>query len=117
MLPFVAMAQSTPRHIDFTQPLLALDGKTALSDGSGKDAHAITLGDVCVNALETPTQQDQQMTGEQKFKLDELARRIYGQKDISLTVEDISTIKERVGKAYGPLIVGQVWRLLDPATK
>jgi hypothetical protein len=77
----------------------------------------MTLGDAALMALETALEEDRQSTGADKFKLDDLARKIFGKKDVILPVEDIATIKTRIGKAYGPMIVGAAWRVLDPATE
>jgi len=32
-----------------------------------------------------------------------------------MTAEELATIKERIGKAYGPIVVGPAWKMLDPA--
>jgi hypothetical protein len=107
-------AQDKPRHINFTEALTGLDGKPIVQ-GDPKKAEPITLGDIAVASLENSLEEDRQMSGDAKFKLDTLARKIYKMKDAILTVEDISTIKQRIGKAYPPVIVGAAWRLLDPA--
>lgn len=105
-----------PRHIDFTQALMGIDGKK-LVRGDAKQPETITLGDIAVQALETPLEEDKQMQGDAKFKLDLLARRIYRNADVVLSVEDTALLKQRIGKAYGPMVVGAAWRLLDPAEK
>jgi len=107
-------AQDKPRHINFTEALTGLDGKPIVQ-GDPKKAEPSTLGDIAVASLENSLEEDRQMSGDAKFKLDTLARKIYKMKDAILTVEDISTIKQRIGKAYPPVIVGAAWRLLDPA--
>ncbi|HEX4039029.1 MAG TPA: hypothetical protein VHX37_13295 [Acidobacteriaceae bacterium] len=104
------------KGIDFTQQLTTLAG-TPLPSSPEKGASALTLGDVCVNALETPLEADRGVSGEAKFKLDSLARKIYGKKDVLLTVDESALLKQRIGQAYGPLVVGQAWRMLDPAEK
>jgi hypothetical protein len=113
---FAQSEKPEPRHFDFTTVLTGIDGKP-IQNGDVKPPVPMTLGDVVVGALEMQTADDQHSTGEAKFKLDELARRIYGNKDVVLSVEDLATIKARIGKAYGPLIVGASWRLIDPAQK
>jgi hypothetical protein len=109
---------AAPRHIDFTQALKGVDGQTISSGkaaADGKTPVPMTLGDAALMSLETALEEDKQSTGADKFKLDDLARRIYGKKDVVLPIEDVATIKTRIGKAYGPMIVGAAWRLLDPA--
>lgn len=111
----LVFAQDKPRHIDFTQALSGIDGKP-LQDGDAKNPHSITLSEIAIQALETPLDSDKDMQGSAKFKLDQLARKVYRNPDVVLTVEDTALLKERIGKAYGPLVVGAAWRLLDPAT-
>ena len=112
----LAFGQAQPRHIDFTQTLNGLGGKP-LMDPTVKPPIPMTLGDVAVIALEAQTADDQRTPGAEKFKLDRLAQRIYENKDVVLSVEEMATIKDRIGKTYGPLVVGAAWRILDPAQK
>jgi hypothetical protein len=102
-----------PRHINFTQAIVGLDGKPVQA-GEGKTSTPFTLSDASVNALLASLPEDGKLSGVDKYNYAELARKIYQNKDVILTVEEIATIKDRIGKAYGPLIVGSAWRLLDP---
>ena len=112
----MAFAQvQQPVVTDFTSILTGLDGKPLMT-GDTKAPTGLTLGDVCVQALETPLEEDKQMDGSKKFALDQLARKIYHNKAATLSLEDLTLLKQRVGKAYGPLVVGAAWRLLDPST-
>lgn len=107
------VAQS--KGIDFTVKLVNIDGKP-FTNGDAKPAADLTLKDACVLALESSTDDDRQATGADKFKRDELARKIYHDaKNAILTVDELALIKDRVGKIYGAAVVGAVWRLLDPA--
>ena len=105
-----------PKTFDFTQALLGLDGK-AIQRGEPGKLVSMTLGDAAVEALETITEDDRGLSGAKKFERDQLARKVYGQKTVVLSVEELALIKERVGKVYGPLVVGSVWRLLDQSIK
>lgn len=104
------------RHIDFTQVLSGVDGKP-LQSPDAKNTKGLTLGEAAMAALVAPLEEDKGMAGAEKFKLEELARKVYNSKAAHLTVEDIALIKTRIGKAYGPLVVGPAWRLLDPEVK
>jgi hypothetical protein len=100
--------------IDFTKQLTDLKGSPLL----GADKTPMTLGEVAATALETSMEQDRQVPADQKVKQDLLARNIYRCKSCSLSVEDIALIKARINMMYGPLIVGQAFKILDPpATK
>ena len=112
----MAFTQTAPRHIDFTQVLTGLDSRPILNTDA-KPPAAFTLGDVAVNALENQIDEDRNLAGSVKFDRDQLARKIYHAKAAILTAEEIALIKERIGKLYGPLIVGAAWPLIDPAMK
>jgi hypothetical protein len=111
------LAAEAPRTIDFTQVLIAVDGKPIQEPTApGKEAPPpLTLGDVAVVALDAALEEDRTASGEAKFLRDQIARKIYKKKSVILTVEEITTIKTRIGKAYPAGIVGAAWRLLDPA--
>lgn len=100
--------------IDFNQPLVGLDGKPILT-GDAKAPIVLTLGEASVTALENTLEEDKTATGAEKFKRDELARKVYKKSDVVLTAEEIALIKDRIGKSYGALVVGAAWRILDPA--
>jgi hypothetical protein len=107
-------APEKPRHFDFTQTLTGFDGKPIIN-GDAKNGSSLTLGEACINALEATLQSDAQTTGADKFKLDQLARKIYRSTDVVLSIEEIALLKERIGKVYSPVVVGAAWRVLDPS--
>ena len=107
----LTLAGQEARKVDFTQVLMGIDGKPL----NGDVKPALTLGDIAVTALHSTIEEDKTMSGLDKFKMDELARKIYKSKAATLSVEDLATIKTRIGKVYGPLVIGPSWRLLDPS--
>lgn len=114
-LSLVLKAAETPA-IDFTQSLLTLDGKPAKAS-TEKDAPALTLSDVAVNSLEATVESDRGLSGEKKFAMDALARKLYKNSHCVLSVEDLALLKSRIGIVYGPMVVGDAYRLLDPSVK
>lgn len=111
--------------INFTAQLTAYNGEAITQPKNdpttcGKDDACLqarlplTLGDVAVNALLAPTEDDRNLAGTKKLERDRLARRIYGNPKAALSAEDVSLIKERIGKVYPASIVGASWPLLDP---
>lgn len=93
--------------IDFTSILLDFD------DQPIKDGDAIvTLGKVARNAL-IATYPDERGEGDEKLKRFLLAAKCSGP-GVTLTAEETALAKKLVGKAYGPLVVGRAWALLDP---
>lgn len=109
--------------IDWTQELHDIEGEAIRDtkiegnrvvvrlDEEGLDV-ALTLGRACINALLTELQNENQ-TGAQKFDRFKLAMQIANEPKKDVTAEDISLIKERVGKNYVAYVVGIVWTMLE----
>jgi hypothetical protein len=100
--------------IDFATSLLDLDGQP-LQDGE----EAVTLRKIAVNALLATLIVDghtpENLSGEAKIRNALLAEAIHTAKSaIDLKAEDVVLLKERVGRAYQPLLVMRAWALLDP---
>lgn len=98
--------------IDFDQTFLTLDG-VKITDVSDKGEISLTLGRVVANALLAITEEEARLSGEEKVKRYELAKRVLSG-TASLKAEEIAEIKKIVGVHYTPLIVGQAWKMLDP---
>ena len=99
--------------LDVTQTLASLTGEP-LTDDKGKP---LTLRDVCATALVSPYPDEQHLAGTEKVKRWELATRIVKQDKVELAAEDVARLKELVGKAWGVVVVGPAWELLDPQPK
>jgi len=94
----------TDLTIKFTDQL----GK-ALVDADGD----VTLAKVITTALLSPMEDDKTISGQEKADLFNLwFDKIKDNKEADLTSEDKVLIKERVGKAYAQIIVGQVFKIL-----
>lgn len=111
------LAASPAMAIDFTQPIKAQDGTVPKSDSGSVP----TLGKICEDALIAsykdeidPTTGKEIITPEEKYRRWKLAQKLHGD-NVKLSPEDLALIKKLVGKAYGPLIVGQAWTMLDPS--
>lgn len=99
--------------IDFASPIKTVNGEEMRKE----DKNILTLNDVVQNALLASYPDEQNLAGDEKVKRWSLAMKIDRQrKDPTLTADEIALIKKLVGKAYGPLIVGQAWTMLDPAS-
>ena len=131
LLSTSALAEDRKPAIDFTQPLVGVDGKILFQGGEdclpqaadkppllpGKTCSKsdLSLSDVSVGALETVLEHDRNEDPKKRFVRDQLARKVYKNSGVALTTEEISMIKDRVGRAYGPSIVGASWPMLDPS--
>jgi len=80
----------------------------------GKD---FTLAAACCTALLNQYQDEQNLAGTEKAKRYKLATKVVdgGEQDVSS--EDITELKKLIAKAFGPLVVGQAFDILDPEAK
>lgn len=95
-------------RIDITQELCGLDG-ALLKDGDD----TLTLRSIGINALVASLDDDQRLSGEDKFELWMLAKRLCEVDTPELKVEEVAKIKERIGKAYSQVVVGPAFTLLE----
>lgn len=114
MLAYAA-ALAPANALDFTQPILQLDG-SPIQGADGKPQPDYTLEKVAEQALLGRFQDESSALGDEMTKRYDLAQRIYNHKaDVTLSVEELSLVKRLIGKAFPPLIVGQAWHMLDPS--
>lgn len=97
--------------INFSAVVTNLDGQPMKQPAmQGTEPADATLAWVVAEALLRSTAEKD---GEGKYKLFALAMKVGAGGEIDLTPEDVSTIKLKVGEAYGPLIVGRAYDLLN----
>src|SRR5262245_23377648 len=95
--------------IDFSAVIKDLDG-SPVKQGE-KDA---TLGHVACTALLASYADEQNLPVEDKvrrFRLAEIAAK-GGEREVK--VEDVALIKQLIGKAFAPLIVGRAYDIIEP---
>jgi hypothetical protein len=126
-LPAGAAPAGERQGIDFTQVLAGANGEV-LTQGAkdckpgqlpGKDCplEPQTLGDVALVALLAMIDEDRNLDPRKKWERDQLARKVFGNRQAALSPEEIALIKDRIGKVYGPAQVGAAWPLLDPTLR
>lgn len=98
---------------DFKAPILNLDGSRISSVPGDDKSPALTLGKVCEDALIANIPGDTPNEAE-KARRFWLALKVHAG-DKELSADEVSLVKKVVGLAYGPLVVGRVIELLDPA--
>ena len=72
----------------------------------------LTLKDVCINAI-LLEEQDEKIEGKEKVRRYQLALKINEGGTLNFSVEDLTLLKEKVGKMYTILVAGQALPLLD----
>jgi len=107
--------------IDVTQQLRSIEGEplttsetTCPQCGQATEANPVTVRQVATGALMAQRRGEEETSGEEKVRYYALAVKIHDEDAPDLRAEDVALVKELVGKSYGPLVVGQVWALLDP---
>jgi hypothetical protein len=93
---------------DFSTVVKDLSGVT-VKDETGKD---LTIKHVCHSALFAMIKAED-ASGEEKYTRYRLAGKINGEGPADLRSEDVTKIKDLVGKAYGPLVVGFTYEFLE----
>jgi len=102
---------------NFEQPILDLWGKPVKTNPD-KPEDCLTLTTVVLNALLATYEDERTLTGKVKAERMQLALKINERpKETDITAEQMSMLKELIGKAYGPLIVGRAYELLEMEPK
>ena len=97
--------------IDLTQPIFDLEGSPIPKPDGSLPA---TLGFLAVTALQVQFDDEHKMSAEDKLSRFKIALRLSGQSSADLSVEEVAMIKSVIGKAFGIVIVGRAFALLDP---
>ena len=93
-----------------------LDG-TVMRIGDAEKGKSLTLADVAENALLSDYRDEQNLDGVEKLKRWTLAKKIEDTKSsVTLNADEIALIKKLVGKAYNPLVYGEMVQAIDPAS-
>ena len=95
--------------INLLTEIVNLDG-TVIPETDGKP---MTLRSVFCNALITQ-KQGETLPGIDKVNRYNLATQIFSSEEINLGVDDVKLLRDLVADGYIPLVVGQVWNILDP---
>lgn len=90
-------------------------------DAAGKSVlEDVTLAIVCIAALVSQLQGDENSSGVDKMSRTRLAEKIVEvmnqDAEVVMTVEDVADLKKRINlTGYAPVIVARAWRMLDAA--
>lgn len=93
----------------FGEPLLA-------PAGDDQQPTPMTLALVAQNALLGSLKGDENLDGSGKLTLYQLATKT-ADPNADYSVEEVSDIKKRIGRAYGPVVVGPAWAMIEAAGK
>ena len=94
--------------------MISTGQKNVLGNDIMTEGASLTLAKITINALVAQYEDERNLSGEEKVKRWQLAMLVRGnQEEVNLIVEDVALIKKLIAKAYGPLIVGQSWGMLE----
>ena len=99
--------------IDVTQVLKDYENKPIFRSETNERGRIVqskeklTLRWVISTAVNTSTQ-GKPMTAEQKNKAYQISLKVWKDKEVNLTVDDLAFIKKQVGEIYTPLVFGRV---------
>ena len=126
LIPLVA-APAFAEEIDFSQPVLGLDGKPAFQCAAKTPEceKPLLLGDLSAVALSrSPAAEPSRMgsplsvPADDKVRRGKLALKLYGAGKLDLAVEDISLVKASIGAVIdNSVLVARAWAMLDPVSK
>ena len=109
--------------IDVTQQLTELDD-TPMTTGRqicpacGQvigEPEPMTVRLAATKSLTASYRDERDLAGDRKVVRFHLALKITDEDEPDLKAEEVVLIKELVGKMYGPIVVGRMWAILDPA--
>jgi hypothetical protein len=93
--------------INFDSELKSIKGEV-LKNGEA----AFTLKDASIEAL-VAMSQDDRSDGTEKFKRYQLAVKVNAGGEIEITPEESAMLKDRIGRLYGPVVIGPAFVLLN----
>jgi len=98
---------------------LEADGVNEQRQPKFKETGPLTLRRAITDALTSNYQDEQKLEPAKKAERGWLAMKIYNHPEpaIDLDADDVTMIKNLIGKRYSPLIVALAWEVLDPASK
>jgi hypothetical protein len=99
--------------IDFNREIMTVFGKTIPKPNS--EEGNLKLSDVSIEALIAVYEDERNLSGKEKMKRYSLAQKILKSNGQICEIElgDANLIKDLIGKAYGPMIVGPAYEMLE----
>lgn len=96
--------------IKIKEPILDYEGKEIKQPPEDK---TLTFFDVFINSLNSQMNGEPPLPAETKNKIYQISKKIYASDEPNFTPDQLLLIKERVGKAYAPMVYGKVCEIID----
>lgn len=104
-------------QIDFNTPLIDVRDNTELTylDPKTKVEKVLTLGDAAAESLGAVFDDEaKELRSTEKLRRGLLIQQIFSRAKSEISIEEANTIRERIGRLYGPLVVVAAEMVLDP---
>jgi hypothetical protein len=113
----IAASAANAAEIDFSTVIRDLDGAPVkmCADETPACKAGATIGMIAAGALLAPDDPHSPQAPAEKVRCFTLALSVHKGGRIDVSAEDVVLIKGRIAAAYGPLIVGRAFEILDPA--
>jgi len=96
--------------IDLNVQLLDIEGQPLKGEGD----KIPTVGTAITQSLLSPLKGDEALDGAKKAEMFNIwFDKVKDKKEADFKAEEVVLIKERIGKAYHQLVVGQMFKILD----
>lgn len=95
-------------RVNFGAPILDLKGKPVNEDGK-----PLTLGSIACQAILMNYPDEQNLEGKEKVRRFTLAMQMVSEGESDMGIEDLALVKKLIAKAYGPLVVGRAYEIID----
>lgn len=95
--------------INFGMPITDIKGEAIV-----ENEKAVTLGSVSCQALLASYSDEQNLSGKEKVERFTLAALCSTETEADVSIEDVALLKKLIGKAYGPLVVGRAYEIIEP---
>lgn len=97
--------------INFAAPIRDIKGEPIV-----ENEKAVTLGSVSCQALLASYPDEPNLSGKEKAERFVLGVLFSLEQEEDISVEDVALLKKLIGKAYGPLVVGRAYEIIEPAS-
>lgn len=99
--------------------ILDFDGNTipAIIDGKPHETEKLTFKTIMFNALTAQLDVDRELTGEDKYRIYQITKRVAGSKYCELTLEERKLILDRASFISTPLVIGRMNEFFDDPIK
>ncbi len=84
-----------------------------ITNYEGKEMEKITIRSLISETLNSPVEENEKLTAEDKSKIYQLSVKVYSANEIDFSLDERAFIKERAGKTLFPMFYGKLCEILE----